>query len=320
MLTVRKVITEDFDNVIELLEMFDNKDIDREQWKRLFSPVCTKLNNTFFGFALVHEIKIVGFIAAIQSQREINGKIYKFCNISSWIVHPAYRKEKKGFLLLQALMEMEGFNFYVLSPVKHTFNYYINYYGFKENTSKVSTVPALPSIRGIFNKPNVLINHEAIKNYLTETEIELYNDHQLDNIFHILYFYKNKPIYCIVKPCKYSSYVLNSSFIIRIFTKGWFKILKKDFFSSKILLGLVHFTNNPLLFSESLNTVAYTICKEIKIKGLSINEKYLIKKPLFLIKNHINYSGLYKTDELSQDDFDSLYSELTHMNLNHFQL
>ena len=320
MLTVEKVYSEDFEKVLELLNLFNNNDIDKVQWQRLFNPVCKRLNNDFFGFALVAENKFIGFIAGIQSQREIKGKTQNFCNISSWIVHPDYRKEKKGLLLLKALMEIENLNFYVLSPVRHTFNYYISLYGFKENTSKFYTIPAFPSIRKLFINTRLTVNTDNIKGYLNNIDIELLNDHQLPNIFHFLFFYKGEYIYCIIKKTAYSSYILNSSFIINFFTKAWFKVFKKDFFNANIFLGLVHYTNKPKLFSESLTLNINKICKIMKVQGLSINDKYLLNKPLIKIKNNINYAGIYKSNELDQNDFDTLYSELTHLNLKHFQL
>jgi len=320
MITVKKVFSEDFQFVLELLELFGNKDIDSDQWQRLCNPVCQKLANDFYGFALVDEGKYVGFIAGIQSQREINGKIQKFCNISSWIVHPDYRNEKKGLILFKALMELENFNFYVLSPVKHTLDYYTKLYGFKGNTSKFNTVLALPSIKNLLLNSKVFVNSVEIPKYLSPIDFDLYNDHQFPNIYHVLYFYKGEWIYSIIKPTLYSSYILNNSFIIRFFTKAWFKIFRKDFFSSNICLGLVHYTNKPQQFSESLELFKNKICKRIAVKGLSINDKYLINKPYLSIKNTINYSGLFKTNDLCQNDFDTLYSELILLPIKHFQL
>jgi len=320
MITIKKVFSEDFQSVLELLDLFGNKDIDRNQWQRLCNPVCRKLANDFHGFALVDDGKFVGFIAGIQSQREINGKTHKFCNISSWIVHQNYRNEKKGLLLFKALMELEDFNFFVLSPVRHTLDYYTKLYGFKENTSKWNTVLALPSIRNIAFKSTVLINTTEIPNHLNTLDSDIYKDHQFPNVFHVLYLYKGEWIYSIIKPTLYSSYVLNSSFIIKYFTKAWFKIFKKDFFTSNILLGLVHYTNKPKYFSESLGYFRNTICKQIGVKGLSINDKYLLDKPIFSIKNTLNYSGLFKSNNLCQEDFDTLYSELILLQLKHFQL
>jgi len=319
MLHIKKVYTEDFEAVLKLLELFGNKDIDKEQWRRLCNPVCNKLANDFFGFALVDETKIIGFIAGIQSQRVIKGKTHLFCNISSWIVHPDYRNGKKGLLLLDALMKIENVTFYVLSPVKHTLGYYA-LWGFKENTTKYKTLLPFPAVKNIFIKSHLLINDVQIYNVLNDVDRDIFNDHQLPGVFHVLFFYKKEYVYSIIKPTLYSSYVLNSSFIIRFFTKAWFKIFTKDFFKSNIQLGLVHYTNNPKLFSENIGLYNYKICKKIEVKGLSVNDKYLSTKSVLSIKNNINYAGLYKSNELSQDDFDTLYSELILLNLKHFQL
>jgi len=320
MLKIRTIVSEDYENAIELLEMFDNNDIARAEWKRLFYPVCKKLNNNFFGFALIDNNKIIGLIAAIQSIRIIKNASHKICNISSWIVHPSYRNKKMGFLLFEELMQMPEFNFFALSPVKHTIAYYKKNYGFKEQKLNFVIIPALPSFLFI-NKPTVVyINDPIIKKYLNDNEQEIFDDHQLPNIFHVLYFFKTQKIYCIIKPSKFSSYALNSSLIVKFFTKIWFKIFGKDFFKPKISLGLIHYTNNPKLFSLSIGSLANYLSKIMVVKGLCVNRKYLSHHAsFFFIKNNLNYSLLYKSEILNPDDFDTLYSELTIMNLTHFE-
>jgi len=319
MLTIRKAKAEDFEEILELLKLFNNKAIDKEQWKRLFIPACKKLNNDFFGVALVDDDKIVGFFSGILSQREVNSKIYKICNLSSLIVHPDYRKGKRGLSLVTAIMDFEDYHFQALSAVKHTISYYVDNFGYKVNNSKYNTILAIPAIKSFFPQL-VTINNDKIRNYLNKADCEIYNDHQLPDIFHVLYKYNNEYVYCIIKPTLYSSYILNSSFLFRIFTKAWFKIFRKDFFKSKIKLGLVHYTNNSKLFSESISSFVFLICRRINVMGLSVNDKLLKGKTFFAIKNNINCSGLYKSDELKQEDFDTLYSELTLLTLNHFQL
>jgi len=44
-----------------------------------------------YGFALIHDEKIVGVFGAIFSEREYDGRVEKFCNMTSWYVVPAYR-------------------------------------------------------------------------------------------------------------------------------------------------------------------------------------------------------------------------------------
>lgn len=320
MLTIRKLVSEDFEKALPLLEMFENDDISTEEWKKLFYPVCKKLNNDYFGFVLIDNKKIVGIIAAIQSLKRIKNTWHKICNISSWIVHPEYRNKKMGFLLFEELMKMSDFSFYALSPVKHTIDYYKKNYGFKEHKLKFLIIPRLPQFLVLKKTPVIYINQPLIREYLSEYEKDIYNDHQLPNIFHVMYFFKKQPVYCIIKPSKFSSYALNSSIIIKAFTKVWFKVFNKDFFKPQISLGLIHYTNNTELFCSSLSSIVNYVSKKINVKGLCVNEKMLSKPyPYFSIRNNLNYMLLHKSELLDADDFDTLYSELTIMNLTHFE-
>lgn len=44
-----------------------------------------------YGFILVHEKEIVGFLDTIYARRQINGKDGIVCNFASWYVRPRYR-------------------------------------------------------------------------------------------------------------------------------------------------------------------------------------------------------------------------------------
>lgn len=321
MYIVRKAYKEDFEDVFQLFKYFNNEKIDKAQWSRLFRPMCKELDNDFFGFVLEakSDKTIVGYFGCILSLREINGRLYNICSYTSWVVKPEIRGKNISINLLEATFELKNYHFQALSPIKKTVHLYINNYGFKENIFKYYTLLPIPGFKSIFNK-SLIVNNSNIKNHLSPSDCRLYDDHQIPNVFHIMYEYQKKYIYCIIKPTLYSSYVLNSSLIIRIFTKTWYKIFKKDFFKSKINLGLVHYTNNPAIFSESIHKFTPVICRELKVLGLSVNEKYLKRKSLFTFKNTLNFSGLYKSESLNHENFDTLYSELILLDLNHFQL
>jgi len=313
MYEIVKIKPDDFEEVIDLLELFENEEIDRKQWEILFFPVCKKLQNDFFGFGLLHNSKFVGVIMCIQSLRNINNKSCKICNISSWIMHPDYRGSTMSLKLLNAVLDMKDFSFLNLTLSKDLQPYYIKKLKFSINTHKYHTLLKFPSI---INR-NILINDSSIRSYLSGADVCIYDDHQLPSVYHVLYKHNDIHIYSIIKPTLYSSYVLNNSAIIYFLTKAWFKIFNKDFFPPKIKLGLVHYTNKPSQFGASIHLYSSHICKRINVLGLSISDSYPLRKNIFKIKNHLSQAGLYKSEYLNQSDLDTLYSELIFLNLSH---
>ena len=101
---VEKATAEDFEKVYPLLRDFNNPQINKTQWKRLFTDNWN-FQKEYCGYKLVLGDETVGFIAYILSKKLIHEKWEKFCNISSWIVKPEFRK--RSIDLLYPLQEMK---------------------------------------------------------------------------------------------------------------------------------------------------------------------------------------------------------------------
>lgn len=69
-----------------------------------------------FGFVLRDEGKIVGGIGTIYATRRILGRNERFCNITSWCVLDAYRKQ--SMRLAMAVVEQPGYTFTDFSPTE----------------------------------------------------------------------------------------------------------------------------------------------------------------------------------------------------------
>jgi len=320
MYKIRKVFNDDFNKTLPLFDFFRGNDNGREHWSLLFKPICKELNNDFFGFVLEcsETGDIGGFLGCNLSIRHINGKNHKICNMTSLVIKPELRKQNLAHELVKNAIELDGYSIQGLSPIEKTIPYYLNL-GFKYNQTKFYTL-LRPPFPWTLNKRGLSINSYTIENMLSENDLRLYHDHQFPDVYHVIYKYKNCTVYCIIKPSFYSSYILNSSPLINFFTKAWFKVFGKDFFKPKIKLGLIHYVNNPELFSESIFSLVYPICRKMGAMGLSVSDNFLKRKGWLTLPNKLVFPGLYKSDELTYKDLDTLYSELLVLNLNHYQL
>ena len=58
--------------------------------------------------------RVVGTLLALYSERLVEGRLERFCNLTSWCVLPDYRS--RSISLLTALLRQHGYHFTVLTP------------------------------------------------------------------------------------------------------------------------------------------------------------------------------------------------------------
>jgi len=311
MYSIRKAYKDDFEKVYPLFTYFNNNKVEREQWQRLFSPVCSTLNNTSVGFILENNetAEVVGFLGCLLSKRTIKGKEYIICSYSSWVVKPELRKKNMSTLLMDATIAMKDWHLQVLSPIKKMLPLYHNY-GFKTNTSRFTIIIPYPFTLHFSYNNQLFINTESIISYLNTTDVQIYNDHQYPNCHHILIKYKKNFSYLVMKPALFSVRVFNSSKIWVFANKVWYKLFKKDIIKGQVRLGMVHYISNPEVFNKCIGSHIKTICKAFGIKGLHINRKYITKQRFNYIADAVTELGIIRSNAIESDDLDTLYSDL----------
>ena len=91
--SLRKATLNDFENIYSLIhKVHDNtKNIVKDNWEKLFIDHWCKPDD-FFGYVLINDKMIIGFLGTIFSYRLINNKLYKFCNLTTWVVNREYRQ------------------------------------------------------------------------------------------------------------------------------------------------------------------------------------------------------------------------------------
>lgn len=84
-----------------------------EEWARAIVPPWPAVWSNF-GFMLMYEGETVGANVAFYSQREVDGRPVRFCNLAAWCVLEEHRAH--GIRLLRALLSQPGLQFTDLSP------------------------------------------------------------------------------------------------------------------------------------------------------------------------------------------------------------
>ena len=110
---VRPITPGDARLVAEFLHANLNERVPVEAWLRLVD-VPWSIERPNAGFMLVDGEDVVGAHLALYSERPIDGRLHRFCNLGAWCVRPEYRFY--ALKLLKALLAQEGYHFTDLSP------------------------------------------------------------------------------------------------------------------------------------------------------------------------------------------------------------
>lgn len=125
------------------------------------------------GFMLLDDGTIVGAHLAFYSERTIDGRRERFCNLGAWCVLPAYRFH--GLRLLKALLAQDGYTFTDLSPSGSVVDINTRL-SFRFLDTAAALVPNLPwpSLPG---RTEVIADRAGIEQVLTGDQLQLYRDH-----------------------------------------------------------------------------------------------------------------------------------------------
>ncbi|HEX2416416.1 MAG TPA: hypothetical protein VHJ37_14490 [Thermoleophilaceae bacterium] len=169
---VSPITDTDIRRVGEFLNENLNKKLSANQWARSLD-VPWSVDSPNSGFMLLDGDTIVGAHLAFYSERMIEGRRERFCNLGAWCVQPDYRFH--SLRLLKALLAQEGYTFTDLSPSGNVIgvNEKLGFRSLDTSTAWLPNLP-LPSWPG----RNVISSDPAlIERTLSGDELQLYRDH-----------------------------------------------------------------------------------------------------------------------------------------------
>lgn len=146
---------------------------DRIPWAQTCAAVPWKVDAPNHGFMLRDGENIVGTLLALYSERMVDGRIERFCNLGSWCVLPGYRS--RSIPLLNALLAQQGYHFTVLSPDVRS-QEVLTWMKFRSLSTTAALMPnlpwpTLPGATRISSDPDV------IERSLTGPDRGIYRDH-----------------------------------------------------------------------------------------------------------------------------------------------
>jgi hypothetical protein len=281
MTKIIKVYQDDFERVHEILTLFF-PNILKETWRQLFIDNWDRPED-FYGYAIIDGHRVVGFIATIFSEREIYGKKYKFCNLSSWVVRNEYRN--KSIALIFPILKLTDYTLTIFSAIPEAIKIFKKI-GFKVLTKSRKMMAPIPILKSIFFKDCELIYGEDVIKYLDDNELKIYKHHHKFICYHFVM----------------KSDFGNSYLIVRK--------RKKNIFNFWYPFADIHYISNKEIFMKYFDSVKYFIANKLKVITITIRDTYLPEYQFPYSLNRPAEGFLYRSSLLSPGDIDSLYSEI----------
>jgi hypothetical protein len=166
---LRPIAESDVDSVAEFLNAHLNPSVPPVAWSRALD-VPWRVDQPNAGFMLVAGDAVVGAHLAFYSDRVIDGRPERFCNLGAWCVREEYRFH--AMRLLKALLAQDGYHFTDLSPSGNVVG--VNErLGFCFLDTTTGLMPNLP----VAGRGRISCDPEVIERTLRGHELELYRDH-----------------------------------------------------------------------------------------------------------------------------------------------
>ncbi len=273
-----KAYKEDFQRIYPLLLLFENDSLTVEDWEKLFVKYWES-DRDYFGYYIEEENEPVGFFGLVFSVRPINNTICTFCNFTSWIVKPEYRKY--SLKLLQQVMGEKDVVFTNLTANPALFEMFKRF-GFSEvDDHFVFTFPFC-LLNLTMNRAKLTNDPSIIKSRIDHAELKLVEDHE-----------KSKAIPCLL----YNDHEYCLFFVSKQYKKG-------------LPVSQVLYAGNKQMFAGNIHKITGWICTRHKTIAMMTGNHFLQGREPLLSKRFARKT-FFKGGQIDKDDIDFLYSELS---------
>ena len=281
---VTAILDADVRPAAEFLQANLNEAVSAQDWAAAMR-VPWKVDVPNHGFMLVDGDadggdRVVGVYLAFYSEREIDGRTERFCNLGAWCVLPEHRFS--GVRLLKALLAQDGYTFTDLSPsgTVPAVNAKLGFAFLDTATALVPNLP-FPSLPG---RGSVSSSPEVIESTLTGPERELYLDHREARAARHL--------------------------VLRSGSEWCYVVFRRDRRKGLPLFASVLHVSNPDLFARMGGRVRRHLLLRHRLPVSLVEPRVAGSRPRLSVMLREPRKKMVRGDRLAADRIDYLYSEL----------
>src|SRR5216684_9112169 len=289
MLTIREARGEDFPRVYPLLLEFHNKGLTKDQWNQLFVD-HSGLQNDRFGWVMVDEAEVVGFVGTILSERTIRGEKMRLCNTSSWIVKNEYRAH--SLALHAKVLADKSVAVTNLSPTPQVLKLLVKL-GFTLMDKSERVIVPIVTPRTLMDRCEILTEARAVESALDGDRLRFFRDHQLPYNHHVL-----------VRAPEGDCYVMMN------------RSLKAIRGKLRLPFARVHHIGAPEVFTRHTEKLVARIATSLRVVAMIVDERMLGGHAPWhsFARPGGKRKAAFRSDKLTEQDIDGLYTEAVLLN------
>ena len=286
MVSIRKAYPEDFDVIYPLLSKFNNPYLTKDIRKQLFVNHWNA-EEDYFGYVMMDDDRVVGFLGLIFSRRLVRNKIHKFCNMTSWIVEKEYRG--RSIFLLLPVLKLKTYTLTDFTPSREVYAI-LKKAGFEEFETHYRLIFPSPNISRLWSNCEVIFDRNIIQKKLNKRDYQIYKDHQFPHCYHLIIKSKYGECYLVIG-----------------------RMVRKKF---PFFIAQIYYINDLDVFRKCIGMARSEIYFRTKVFAIYVDERFLReKKIIFSKKMVLKNPRMYRSYTLSKEDMDSLYSESVLFNM-----
>jgi acetoacetyl-CoA synthetase len=286
---VREARGDDFERVYPLLLEFKNSHLSKEHWRQLFVD-HSGLQNDHFGWVLVDDDNVVGFVSTILSERTIRGETVRLCNTSSWIVKHEYRAH--SLTLHAKVVADKSVAVTNLSPTSQVLKL-LEKLGFTLMDKSERIILPVVTKQTFVDRCKILTDRGAVEGALEGERLQFFRDHQLPHNHHIL-----------LRTPADDCYVMMN------------RTLKTIRGSLRLPFARVHYIGAPDIFVRHLEKLVLRVAASFKIVAMIVDDRMLHGAAPWnsFMRPGGERKAAFRSERLAADDIDGLYTEAVLLN------
>lgn len=278
MVTTRRLARDDAERAIPFLTQFV-PGMSAAEWRNLLLYPWRSARRDI-GLGLFDGESLVGFLGTIFSDRAIDGRTRRFCNLHSCFLKPGFQA-RSALLLFAALSEPDcTVTVFTATPRVQTI---LQTAGFSALEVRCRAYPPLPSLPGARRNGARILSGTAAEPMLAAHDRELVADHQ-------------------PYACNHFVVAAESEYALMITKRRLVRTMPPLYASDVLHLG------NPTLAVMHFEQLKAAVLRAERTVMLRIDERMLGAKPPPAIRRR---KALYfRSETLTAPEIDNLYSEL----------
>ena len=267
--------------------LHDDDPLSTEQdWRNVFD-YAWDLGEGHCGYALLEDEQVVGMMGMVFSERCINGVDRKFCNLHTWWVREDYRG--RSLAMLRPILRLKEYTITHFTPCDRI-RAVTKRLGFKDLNSQLRILLPQPFVRRRSSSTWIppLFEESEISNHLNVADQRILRDHLPYRPGNLLIQNGNR--YC---------YVLYTH-VIR----------------HRMAYCHLHYISAPTLFAEQESGIRSALLERHHVKFVAVDDRL---NPNIKFRNSFKFwapaHALYKSDTVSPQQIDNLYSDVVFLSL-----